>query len=96
MDTMIIDEIADDREARAILASVSRDWNLLNFLYAYGDFKGKENSLGEKAHIVEHNLACEYELKENLYVGAIYMMQEDKEDSGNDFTRMQLMVAYNF
>ncbi|QOY52431.1 OprD family outer membrane porin [Candidatus Sulfurimonas baltica] len=96
MDTMILDEIADDREARAILASVSREWNLLNFLYAYGDFKGKENSLGEKAHIVEHNIGCEYEWKEDFFLGAIYVIQEDKEDSSNDWSRLQLMVAYNF
>ncbi|QOY54290.1 hypothetical protein HUE87_10470 [Candidatus Sulfurimonas marisnigri] len=96
MDTMILDEIADDREARAILLSVSRDVGILHFLYAYGDFKGKENSIGEKAHIVEHNIGCEYEFKEGLYIGSIYVVQKDKEDSSNDWTRLQLMIAYNF
>lgn len=96
MDTMILDEIADDREARAVLVSVSRDVGILHFLYAYGDFKGKENSSSEKAHIIEQNIGCEYEWKEDFYLGAIFVMQEDKEASSNNWSRLQLMAAYNF
>ncbi|MEA1893206.1 MAG: OprD family outer membrane porin [Campylobacterota bacterium] len=99
MDTMIIDEIAIDREAIAIVGGVVYEYDNFAFLYAYGDFNGKANSAGEKAHIVEQNIGLEYMLNEEFSVAAIYVMEEDKqsvEKTENDWNRLQVMVAYNF
>lgn len=99
MDTMIIDEITKDRDASAMVGGISYDIQDWKFLYAYGSFNGDANSVGQKAHVVEQDIGFEYNMNENLYVGAIYVVQEDKENSlktANDWTRMQIMFAYNF
>ncbi len=99
MDTMIIDEITEDRDATAVVGGMAYDIGNLKLLYAYGDFKGKANSAGEKAHIVEQNIGFEYEVNEEFYVAAIYVIEEDKENfvkTDSDWNRMQVMVAYNF
>ncbi len=99
MDTMIIDAITQDREARAVVSGISYEINEWRFLYAYGDFKGKANSLGEKAHIAEQNIGFEYALNDRLFVAAIFVHEEDKQSvakTQNDFDRMQAMIAYNF
>ena len=99
MDTMIIDEIAEDRDALAVVAGISYSINDFGFLYAYGDFKGDENSLGVKAHIVEQDIGFEYNVNDEFVVAAIYVLEEDKESSvatQNDWNRAQVMVKYNF
>ena len=99
MDTMIIDEIADDRDAQAIITGVTYDVGDWNFLYAYGDFDGKQNSFGEDAHIVEQNIGFTYTFNNNLELAAIYVSQEDKKNTiktENDWNRYQVTVKYDF
>ena len=99
MDTMILDDIAQDRKANAIVSGISYNYKDFNFLYAYGSFKGDANSLGDQAHIVEQDVGCEYNVNDKFIVAAVYVMQEDKQNSqktAHDWDRSQLMLNYNF
>ena len=99
MDTMILDEIVSDRDARAIVGGISYHIDNWRILYAYGDFDGDTDSGGTKAHIVEQNMGFEYEVGEEFYIGAFYVIEEDRESSAkteNDWDRIQIMAAYNF
>lgn len=100
MDTMILDEMTYDRDAEAVVGSISYEIDDLRLTYAYGDFSGDADGLGDRAHIVEQNIGAEYSvIKDKLLVRAIYAMQNDKESLGktdNDWSRFQLMVAYSF
>jgi len=99
MDTMIIDEITKDRDVSAVVAGLSYSINDFNLLYAYGDFKGDRDSQGKQAHIVEQNIGLEYNANDEFVVAAIYVIEEDKENSlktENDFNRAQVMINYNF
>jgi hypothetical protein len=96
MDTMIIDEIAKDREALAYVLGVSYKYNDFSFLYAYGNFSGKADSSGVKAHIVEENIGAGYSFNEEFIVGTLYAIQKDKYDASNNWHRLQLALNYNF
>lgn len=99
MDTMILDEIADDRGVRSTVAGISYHVERWRVLYAYGDFDGDANSAGTKAHIVEQNMGFEYEVYDNFYVGAFYVIEQDRQSpvkTENDWDRFQVMAAYNF
>jgi len=96
MDTMIIDEIAIDREALAYVFGVSYNYNDFSCLYAYGDFSGKADSSGIKAHIVEQNIGVGYSLNEEFIVGMMYAIQQDKYDALNNWHRAQIALNYNF
>jgi hypothetical protein len=99
MDTMILDEIAVDRDAYAIVSGVSYSYADFNFLYAYGSFKGDPNSSQEKAHIVEQDIKCEYNVNDKFLVALLYVISEDKQNSiktDYDWDRAQVMVNYNF
>nr|MBC8238472.1 outer membrane porin, OprD family [Candidatus Sulfurimonas ponti] len=99
MDTMIIDEITEDREAQAIVGGLVYAVDNWNFIYAYGDFDGKENSAGVKAHIVEQNIGFEYSVNDEFVLAAIFVSQEDKENgakTANDWDRTQIMLKYDF
>lgn len=100
MDTMILDEIISDRDAEAVVGSIGYEIDDLMLTYAYGDFDGDADSLGNKAHIVEQNIGAEYSIvKDKLLVRAIYAVQNDKESiakSDYDWSRFELMVSYNF
>lgn len=99
MDTMILDEIAKDREASATVGGIIYSIDKLSFLYAYGDFTGKADSTGAKAHIVEQDMGFEYNINNELRVAAIYVLEEDKESivsNENDWNRLQVMLQYNF
>ena len=99
MDTMIIDEIAIDREAYAVVGGISYSYKNFNFLYAYGSFKGDENSAGIKENIVEQDIGCEYHVNKEFSLAAIYAMSDDKEYSQTtdyDWRRIQIMLNYNF
>lgn len=99
MDTMILDVIAVDRDADAIVGGISYVYDDLNLFYAYGDFRGDKDSTEQKAHIVEQNLGFEYDLNENFRISTIYAVDENKEvpsDAGTNFDRLQVMAAYNF
>ena len=99
MDTTIIDNIAVDRDAQAIVSGVTYDYNNFSFLYAYGDFYGEADSGGTKAHLVEQDISLEYKITEALLVSSIYVIAEDKESvtkTSNDWNRLQVMINYNF
>jgi len=96
MDTMIIDEITQDRDALSYVLGIVYSYEDFEFLYAYGDFNGEADSNGDSAHIVEQNIGAGYSLNEEFVVGGIYVVQEDKIDSSNDWTRLQVMLNYNF
>lgn len=99
MDTMIIENIAVDRDAKALVSGVTYEYNDLSFLYAYGDFKGDADSAGAKAHIVEQDISLEYTLNDALLISAVYAISEDKESdayTSDDWNRLQVMINYNF
>lgn len=100
MDTMILNEVTSDRDAEAIVGSVAYEIDKLTLTYAYGDFKGDANSMGEKAHVAEQNIGIEYSIIEDkVAVGAVYAVQEDRESLAKtdyDWSHFRFMVAYNF
>ncbi|QOP42942.1 OprD family porin [Sulfurimonas sediminis] len=99
MDTLILDDIADDRDAHAFVSSIGYTTDVFTLLYAYGDFKGNANSLGVKAHIIEQDVSLEYNIDNELLFACVYSMQKDKENFVNtdhDWNRIQFMVNYNF
>lgn len=100
MDTMILDEITNDRDARAVVGGISYEMDDLTLSYAYGDFKGKADSLGDKAHITEQNIAAEYSvIADKFTLSAIYTIEKDKESSlknENDWNRFGVMASYTF
>jgi len=99
MDTMILDGITADRDASSVVAGLSYAIGDFNLLYAYGDFKGDADSTGVKEHIIEQDMGFEYNLNDEFVVSAIYVMEEDKENSAktdSDWNRAQVMLNYNF
>ncbi len=99
MDTLILDDIADDRNTYSFVPSIGYSVENFNLLYAYGDFKGEANSFGNKAHIIEQDVSLEYNVNDEFLVSCVYAMQEDKENfvkTEHDWNRFQLMVNYNF
>ncbi|ADN08572.1 hypothetical protein [Sulfurimonas autotrophica] len=99
MDTLILDDIADDRDTHSLVPSIGYEIQNFSFLYAYGDFKGDADSLGKKAHIIEQDVSLEYNVNDEFLVACVYAMQEDKANSvktDHDWNRFQLMVNYNF
>jgi imipenem/basic amino acid-specific outer membrane pore len=99
MDTMILDNIAVDRDAEAIVAGVTYSYDKFGFLYAYGDFDGDADAVGTKTHIVEQDMGVEYNINESFLISAIYVISEDKLSStytSDDWNRLQLMINYNF
>ncbi|WP_304544430.1 hypothetical protein [Sulfurimonas microaerophilic] len=99
MDMMIMDNITKDREVDAIVSGLVYNHDTISLLYAYGDFSGKANSLGEKAHIVEQNFNIDYNINDEFLVAFIYIMSEDKQSvlkTEYDYDRTQLMINYNF
>jgi len=99
MDTMILDTIAIDRKAQAIVSGISYNYDNLNFLYAYGTFIGDKDSNGIKAYIVEQNIGFEYNVNEEFIISATYVLEDDRlnhKKTENDWNRAQLMIHYNF
>lgn len=100
MDTMILNEITYDRDAEAVVGSMSYEIDDLRLTYAYGDFSGDADGLGDRAHVVEQNIGAEYSvIEDKLLVRAIYAVQEDRESvakTDNDWSRLEFMVAYSF
>jgi len=99
MDAMILDEITQDRRARAFVASFGYTIRDINFLYAYGDFLGDEDSFGVKEHIVAHNIGVEYTTKDELTLSAVYARHANKEDPASTFytdNYLRILASYNF
>ena len=99
MDTMILDNIANDRDVQAVVYSLEYTLYDCNFFYSHGDFYGDVNSAGVKEHIREHDTGFEYSLDESFVLAAVYVHQEDKQSSvktENDWDRIQVMMKYDF
>jgi len=104
MDSMIIDNITTDRDVEAIVTGVTYSFKNVSFLYAYGNFDGDRDSSGQKEHIVEQNIGIEYTPTDDLIIGAICTIDNDKEDTGSganfgsagDFENYRVVVAYKF
>jgi len=93
MDTIGLDNVANNSDAEAIVCGIVYSVNDFEFLYAYGDF------LSESEHVKEQNIGMEYNLNDEFLVTGVYVMQEDlKQDTKTDFDfdRFQLIVNYNF
>jgi len=99
MDTLILDDIANDRQASSLVGSISYEIGGINLLYAYGDFAGSANSLGNKAHITEQDVSLEYNMNDGFLVSFVYALQEDKENlikTEHDWDHARVMINYNF
>ncbi|WP_297442373.1 OprD family outer membrane porin [Sulfurimonas sp.] len=99
MDTMILDEITEDRDAQAIVISLRYTLYDVNFLYAYGNFDGKANSLKVKEHIVAQNIGLEYTTQNELTLAVVYVIHDNKEDSKSTFyndNNFRILASYNF
>lgn len=99
MDTMILDEIAQDRDASAIVGALNYNIADFNFVYAYGSFSGDKNTGGTKAHIVEQDMGVEYSLNESFSASVYYIISSDEESSAKtsyDWERTQVALVYSF
>ena len=102
MDSMIIDAITRDRSADAYVGGISYSLGDINFLYAYGDFKGDADSLGIQEHIVEQDIGVEYSKDDDFTLAAIYTINDDKYNNtqtginGGDWGNLRIFAAYNF
>ena len=99
MDTMILNEITKDRDAKSLVTGASYMLNDITFTYAYGDFKGDANSVGAKAHIVEQNIGVDYAPNDNFTMGAILTIDDNKEYAkSTEFNdkNLRVSVSYNF
>jgi hypothetical protein len=89
MDTMILDEIADDRDAEAFVAGLSYEINNFAFLCAYGTYEGDKNSLNDEEDIKELNSGVEYNFNDEFVAYFIYVKNDD-------LSHVRLMANYNF
>ena len=103
MDNMLIDNISFDREVEAVVAGISYSHEDFGFLYAYGNFDGDKDSLGQTEHIVEQNIGAEYKFNEDLNIAAICVINDNKEDTTSniyfnegDFVNYRIWLTYNF
>lgn len=99
MDTMILDNIATQRNSEAYTTTLLYSYKNFKFLYAFGDFLGEKNNMGEKANIIEQNIGFEYNINNDFQFYAIYAKDSDKIDPNNTQTnwdRIQLNLTYNF
>jgi hypothetical protein len=99
MDTLIVDDIANDRDVTAVVAGVSYTYKKFDFLYAYGDFDGGKNSSVAKAHLSEQDIAFEYAYNDAFTLGGIYVIHQDEHNdqkTEDDWDRMQFLLNYNF
>ncbi len=96
MDTSILNDITADRDALSIVTGLSYTLDKIDVLYAYGDFSGGADSLGQKEHRVEQDIGAGYNFNDEFVVSAIYADMNDKENPTNSWNRVQVMVNYNF
>jgi hypothetical protein len=96
---MILDTITADRDADVVVSGISYEIGDFNFLYAYGNFKGDVNSLGDKEHIVEQDIGLNYSHNENFNISALYNRNNDKLNSGSNdgnWDNFRVLMSYNF
>ena len=99
MDTMILDNITTDKNAKAIVSGLSYEFNSITLSYAYGDFIGEANSAGVKAHIIAQNLGLNYSFSDDLSASTTYVIDDNKDNPTstnlND-KNLRVFVSYNF
>lgn len=99
MDTMILDEITEDREAEAFLIGFNYEISKFNLSYIYGDFSANADSKGNRAHVIEQDIGVDYGLNKNLTFSSIYVIDENKEDKKSiDFNHhnFRFLISYTF
>lgn len=99
MDTMIIDEIAIDRDAEAVVMGTTYNLSKLKMLYSIGIFTGEKNSLGVKERIQEQDMGFEYNYDEEFTLTGLYVISRDLENkvkTSYDWDRFQMMFTYQF
>lgn len=99
MDTMILDEIAQDREADALVGAINYNIADFSIFYAYGNFSGDKDSGGAKAHIVEQDMGIEYSLDDRFSASVYYIISSDEESTAKtsyDWERTQVALVYSF
>lgn len=99
MDSMILDVITQDRDARAVVTGLTYSNKDFGVMYAYGYFEGDADSSGAREHIIEQNIGFKYTPKENVTVAALYVNDEDKKNSGSngrDWENIRVLFLYNF
>lgn len=99
MNIMILDVIAQDREADAFMAMINYNLFGADIYYAYTNFIGGKNSLGKEEHIVERDIGVNYAFNDNFELVSVYVIEEDFKSSvktPNDWERFQVMLRYTF
>lgn len=99
MNIMILDAIAQDREADVLMAMLNYNLFGADIYYAYANFIGGKNSLGNEEHIAEHDIGVNYVLNDNFEFVSVYVIEEDLKSSvktSNDWERFQVMLRYTF
>ena len=93
MDTMILDNIAQDSDAEAIVGGFTYDYHEFGLLYAYGDFSS------DSEHMKEQDIGAQYNVNDEFLVAGVYAIENDrkhKQKTDYDWNRFQLLVNYNF
>ncbi len=99
MDTLILDDIANDRNTQFIVGGVVYEFANFSLLYAYGNATGDTNAVGQKANIVEQDVSLEYNVNDKFLLNCVYAMQQDRANSQkteHDWNHLRVMLNYNF
>ena len=99
MDAMILDEIIQDRSAKAFVVAIECTLRDINLLYTYGAFLGNKDSFGVKEHIVAHNVQAKYTIKDQLTLSVIYAKHKNKKDPTSSFytdNYLRILASYEF
>ncbi len=98
MDTMILNELTNNRSASALVGGIGYAFKKINFTYAYGNFTGNADNAGVKAHIVEQDIIADYSYKDFTFA-LTYAISQDRESTvktDKDWERTELLFAYDF
>jgi hypothetical protein len=97
MDTTILDNIAQDRNAYAIVPNIGYNFNKISLYYAYGAFLADENSAGEKSHIIEQNVKLTFRPYEHWRLSALFVTYDNLNNTSDpSWKRLQFLIAYKF
>ena len=99
MGTMILNNIAKDRNSKAYFLGMSYSMESLKLLYSLGEFQGDADSQGQKADIIEHNVGIEYNFGKKFYCSVTYVVERDLKspDQGEtNWNRTQITGTYHF
>ena len=98
MTNMTLNAISADRDADALIGSLSYELDNFNFSYAYGDFNGDASSRGVVEHIVEQTACVEYAIK-NLTLGLVFTNENNKKGTttnGGSWNDLRTSISYSF